>query len=109
MVSSQFCCEQPHCDRKQDSATLAVTVDGKRHHADRNEHVDEVAAASSCPAPECGALVVTYGPPDRMRRDTTEPWKFSCPRCRIDFAVTEEELIFQSVPKRWLLARVQVA
>ena len=84
-------------------------MDGERHHADRNERVDEVAAAASCPTPECGALVATHGTPDHMRHDDAEPWKFTCPRCRIDFAVPEEQLIFQSVPKRWLLATVEAA
>ena len=72
-------------------------MDVKRRHADRNGHVDEVGAAASCPTPECGALVVTYEPPDPMGRDNAKPWMFTCPRCRIDFAVSEEELVFQSV------------
>jgi len=84
-------------------------MDSKRHHADRSEHVEEVAAASHCPAPECGAIVVAFGPPEHGRGDCVGPWKFTCPRCGIDFAVADEKLIFQSVPKTWLLARVQAA
>ena len=84
-------------------------MDSKKHHADRNDPIDEVAAASSCPVPRCGELVVAYRPPDHLRGDTAEPWKFTCPRCGIAFAVPEEDLIFQSVPKHWLLAQIQAA
>jgi hypothetical protein len=75
---------------------------------DWNERDDVVAAGSICPVPDCGALAVAYRSPDHTVRDNAEPWcEFTCPRCGIDFAVPEDELIFQSVPKEWLLARVQ--
>jgi hypothetical protein len=72
---------------------------------------DEVEAAGTiCPLPGCGALVVSYRPPDRMGLDHAISWcEFTCTRCGTDFIVAEEELIFQSVPKEWLLARVQTA
>ena len=71
---------------------------------DWDERDDAVAAGSICPVPDCGALAVSY----RTGRDHAKPWcEFTCPRCGIDFAVPEDELIFQSVPKQWLLARVQ--
>lgn len=54
----------------------------------------------------CGALVVAYRSPDRSGRDKPVPWEFKCPRCGIDFVVSETALIFQSVPKEWLLAKV---
>ena len=73
---------------------------------DWDEPDNEVAAGSSCPVPECGALVVAYRPPDQ---DHAEMWEFICPRCGIDFTVPEDELIFRSVPKDWLLARVHAA
>ena len=76
---------------------------------DWEEHDDVVAVGSSCPIPDCGALVVAYRPPDRTGRDNAEPWAFTCPRCGIDFTVPEDELIFQSVPKEWLLARFHAA
>jgi hypothetical protein len=77
---------------------------------DWDERDDVVAAGSICPIPDCGALVVTYGPPDRTGRDNAKPWcEFTCPCCGIDFTVPEDELIFQSVPKEWLLARVEAA
>ena len=59
--------------------------------------------------PDCGALVVTYTPPDRTGRDNAEPWEFVCGRCGVEFVAPEDELVFQSVPKDWLLARVDVA
>jgi hypothetical protein len=32
---------------------------------DWDERNEVVAAGSICPIPDCGALVVSYGPPDR--------------------------------------------
>lgn len=61
-----------------------------------------VASGSSCP--ECGALAVTYGPPDNF-----ELCEFRCPRCGIDFIASFEALVFRSVPKQWMLAGVQIA
>jgi len=50
-----------------------------------------------------------YRSGDGVGRDHSEPWEFTCPRCGIDFTVPKDELIFQSVPKKWLLARVHAA
>ena len=59
-----------------------------------------LAAGAICPMPDCGVLAVAYTSPDRTGRDNAEPWEFTCPRCRIDFTVPEEELFFLSpVPK----------
>jgi hypothetical protein len=75
-----------------------------------DEHDDVVAAGSICPIPNCGTLVVAYGPPDRTARDNARPWwEFTCPNCGTDFTVPEDELMFQSVPREWLLVRVQAA
>jgi hypothetical protein len=77
---------------------------------DWDERDEVVAAGSICPIPDCSALVVAYRPPDRAGRDHARPWcEFTCPRCGTDFTVPDDELIFQSVPKEWLLARVQAA
>jgi hypothetical protein len=77
---------------------------------DSDERDDVVAAGSICPVPDCGALVVSYRPPERTGRDNARSsCEFTCPNCLIDFSVPEDELIFQSVPKEWLLARVQAA
>jgi len=58
---------------------------------------------------DCGKLAVAYRSTGVVGRDHSEPWEFTCPRCGIDFTVPEDELIFQSVPKNWLLAKVQAA
>ena len=78
---------------------------------DNWDECDEVVAAGSiCPVPDCGALVVSYRPPDRTGHANAKSWcEFTYSRCGIDFSVPEDELIFQSVPKEWLLARVQTA
>jgi hypothetical protein len=75
------------------------------------DECDEVVAAGSiCPVSDCSALVVAYRPPDQAERDKARPrCEFTCPRCGTEFTVPEDELIFQSVPKEWLLARVQAA
>ena len=75
-----------------------------------DERNEVVAAGSICPIPDCGALVISYRPQDRTGHDNAKSWcEFACTRCGTDFTVPEDELIFQSVPKEWLLARVQAA
>jgi|HubBroStandDraft_4_1064222.scaffolds.fasta_scaffold2691401_1 hypothetical protein len=74
--------------------------DWYEHDNDNND----VASGSSCPIPGCAALAVTYGPPDNG-----EQCEFTCPRCSSNFIACSDALIFQSVPKKWLLAGVQVA
>jgi hypothetical protein len=77
---------------------------------DWDERDEVVGAGSICPVPDCGALVISYRPPDRKGRINAKSWcEFTCSCCGIDFTVPEDELIFQSVPKVWLLARVQAA
>ena len=77
---------------------------------DWDERNEVVAAGSICPLPDCGALVISYRPSDRAGRDNATSWcEFACRRCGTDFTVPEDELIFQSVPKPWLLAGVQSA
>jgi hypothetical protein len=73
------------------------------------ERDDEVAAGAICPMPECGALVVAFRVTSVTSHDHFEPWEFVCGRCGIEFVVPEDELVFQWVPKDWLLARVTVA
>jgi len=88
---------------------VAVAIYGRAHMQDDwSEFDDEVATGSSCPTPNCGALAVAFTPQD-ARRNHEELWQFTCPRCGCDFIASEDQLIFQSVPKKWLLARVQVA
>jgi len=65
---------------------------------------DIVAAASSCPVPACGSLVIDYRPADRVRPGHPEDWEFTCSRCGMEFTVTQGELIFQTVPRQWLFS-----
>ena len=76
---------------------------------DWDERDDEVAAGANCPVPDCGALAVCYRPSDGVLCDEGERYEFTCPRCGIDFTVSHANLILHSVPKDWLLAKVQVA
>jgi|SRR5579862_3344210 len=77
---------------------------------DWDERDEVVAAGSICPVPDCGALVISYRPLDRVRHDNAISWcEFACTRCGTDFTLPEDELIFQSVPTEWLLARIQAA
>jgi hypothetical protein len=76
---------------------------------ERGERDDEVAAGAICPMPECGALVVAFRATSIVSQDHIEPWEFACGRCGIEFVVPENELVFQSVPKDWLIASATVA
>ncbi len=68
-----------------------------------------VAAASSCPALDCGSLVVDYRLADSVRPGHPEDWEFECSRCGMKFTVTQGELIFQSIPKQWIAANIHAA
>ena|ERR1035438_5899210 len=85
------------------------SVDGEGTMPNGWDEHDDVAAGSSCPMPDCGALVVAYRSADGVGRDHSEPLEFTCQRCGIDFTVAKDDLIFQGVPRNWLLARVQAA
>jgi hypothetical protein len=67
---------------------------------------DIVAAASSCPVPDCSSLVIEYRAASAIRPGHLEDWEFTCSRCGIKFTVAHGELIFQSVPKQWLSANI---
>jgi hypothetical protein len=63
-----------------------------------------VASGSSCPVPGCDTLAVTYGSPENSDR-----CEFTCPSCGSVFIASSDALIFRSVPKKWMLAGVQIA
>jgi hypothetical protein len=63
-----------------------------------------VAAASSCPALDCGSLVLDYRPTDSLELGHPQDWEFTCSRCGTEFTVPRGELIFQSIPRRWFSA-----
>ena len=73
------------------------------------EACDEVAAGAICPMPDCGELVIALRATTAGEHDRGKPWEFTCPRCELDFTVPEDELMFQSVPREWVMARIQAA
>jgi len=76
---------------------------------DWEQRDDIIAAASSCPVPDCSSLVIEYRATRSVRPGQPEDWEFTCSRCGIEFTVDQGGLIFQSVPKQWLLANTHVA
>jgi len=76
---------------------------------DWEQREDVIAAGTTCPMPDCGALAIAYRSTEDVRHDDAEPWEFTCPRCEFEFTVPEGDLIFQSVPKNWLSAKVHDA
>jgi hypothetical protein len=76
---------------------------------DSMQRDDIVAAVSKCPAPDCSVLVIEYKSAGSVRPDHPEDWGFTCSRCGLEFTAVEGELIFQSVPKQWLSANIQIA
>lgn len=69
---------------------------------------DAVVAGVICPVPECGALVIACGPTCYAGLDCRELWEFECFRCGSVFAVPQNELILQVVPKGWLYGKIHV-
>jgi hypothetical protein len=63
-----------------------------------------IASASTCPALDCGSLVLDYRPADSLELGHPHDWEFTCFRCGTEFTALRGELIFQSVPERWLSA-----
>jgi predicted RNA-binding Zn-ribbon protein involved in translation (DUF1610 family) len=75
-------------------------------YTDLNSQV--VAAAASCPVPGCGALTIAYTESKGSRRPSRLRL-FTCPRCGYEFVLPPNKLIFQSVPRDWLLAKISEA
>lgn len=67
---------------------------------------DIVAAISICPLADCASLVIEYRAAGTIGSGHPEDWGFTCSRCGTEFTVTEDELIFRSVPKQWLSANI---
>ncbi|MBZ5656289.1 MAG: hypothetical protein LAO56_13545 [Acidobacteriia bacterium] len=71
-----------------------------------------LVAGACCPVPGCGALVISYQSTACLDEGTCTcflGWDFTCPRCGTQFAPPRDNLIFQSVPKDWLLAGISHA
>jgi len=76
---------------------------------DWEELTAEVAAGAICPRPGCGAIGIAFRPKYSVISGHVESWEFTCPRCHNDFMAPERQLVFQLVPKKWLLAGIQAA
>jgi len=72
------------------------------------QEVDLRATGAICPMPKCGALVVTYEPADSRNAITgaAATREFVCSECGNEFSATQDDLLFQSVPRDWLFAEV---
>ncbi|HTZ98595.1 MAG TPA: hypothetical protein VMB18_19485 [Terriglobales bacterium] len=76
------------------------------------EDVDIRAAGATCPMPGCGALAISYEAADSLieyRRAFTSTWDFVCSECGAEFMAPENDLLFQAVPRDWLLSQVSRA
>ena len=70
-------------------------------------HDDTVAAASRCPALDCGSRSLTID----QRIKSAMPSRrvgFHVSRYRLDFTVPLDALIFRSIPKQWFSAVTSV-
>ena len=71
------------------------------------EQVDLRAFGATCPMPHCGALAVTYEPQGSIREiQGAGSWEFVCSECGAEFSAAHQDLVFQSVPREWLLSQV---
>jgi hypothetical protein len=91
---------EPHEDRIEARALVAN---------DWEQRTDIVAAASSCPVPDCSLPVIEYRSAASIRPGHPEDWEFMCSRCGMEFTAAQSALIFQSVPKQWLSADIHAA
>ena len=75
-----------------------------------DEH--SLMAGANCPVADCGTLAVSCKSIECIDRATCAHflgWEFACPRCGAEFVPHRDELVFQSVPKDWLLATISHA
>jgi hypothetical protein len=86
---------------------------GMNHNTERTltlewrQTAEITASGTICPVPGCGALVVTYGTVDSIygvTRRAREHWEFVCSECGAEFSARKRDLVFESVPRDWLLA-----
>ncbi len=73
------------------------------------EEVDLRAAGTTCPMARCGALVIAYEPVDSLNelgRKMSGRWDFVCSECGTEFSAPKQDLLFDAVPREWLLSEV---
>ena len=95
-----FVCRSEALEKGRDSSARKMPMP---NYSDKLD--DVVAAVSIYP---CGTLAFAYRSSDAKRHDS-DRWDFMCARCGTDFLMPESELVFQSLPKEWLLSKVYTA
>jgi hypothetical protein len=72
------------------------------------EEVDMRAAGTTCPMPGCGALAISFEPADSLdeARAFATDWDFVCSECGSEFTSPRSDLLFQAVPRDWLLSQI---
>jgi len=78
---------------------------------DWKKEVDLRATGAACPMPKCGALVITYETANSLNAITGAAGTrdFVCSECGTEFSASQDDLLFQSVPRKWLFAEVSHA
>ncbi len=73
------------------------------------KQIDVRASGAVCPVPGCGSLVIAYRSTDsisEVTRQSGDPCEFVCDQCGFEFTASGRDLIFQSIPRDWLLSGV---
>ena len=72
-------------------AGAGLVVGGKRHVVpdDWEQQGEVIAAGTSCPMPDCGALTLACRSKGNGEHDNAEPWEFTCPHCGVEFTAAE--------------------
>jgi hypothetical protein len=73
------------------------------------KQMDVRASGAVCPVPGCGTLVITYRAADSLNEimwRTGAPCEFVCDQCGFEFTASGNDLVFQSIPRDWLLSGV---
>lgn len=71
---------------------------------DLDEREELLTAVARCPLADCATLMLAYRSSVDIPAVEDGAWEFVCPRCGSESVVPKHQLIFQSVPKSWLLA-----
>ena len=75
----------------------------------QEQHVEMRACGTTCPMPGCGALAISYEAADSFNtlcRAHTAKWDFVCSECGTEFSAPKADLLFDAIPRDWLLSQV---
>ena len=76
--------------------------------SDYSDKLDDIVAALLI-RPDCEALAVAYRSKNVTTHDYPVRWEFVYLRCGTNFTMPENELVFQILPKEWVLAKFYAA